>query len=86
METVVIIAAIGGFLAYWYWPKKSLVVPTIQTVLKPIEAVKETGAPRWHRYDVLLELQICLREHGGDEKVVKEICDKAAQILLGDKK
>lgn len=81
METVVIIGGLLAFAAYWYWPKKA-----VSTLVPVAKSVKASEAPRWHRYDVLLELQVCLRKHGADEKAVSEICEKAAQLLLGDEK
>jgi hypothetical protein len=46
--------------------------------------LEKTGKPRWHKYDVLLELQDCLTASGNDEKLVKETCEKIAPLLLGE--
>lgn len=64
-------------------PKASAIVPVPKTAAT--EPAK-TSKPRWHKYDILLELQDCLRDAGTDEKKVAEICASISPLLLGDKK
>lgn len=66
----------GGTTAPTVYP---VPLPKLEAAPKPIENKK----PRWHKYDVLLELQDCLLHSGNDEKTVKEICERIAPLLLG---
>lgn len=40
--------------------------------------------PRWHKFDVLLELKDCMSRCGVDQAKVDEICATIAPLLLGE--
>lgn len=72
---------------FWTTEKKESVPTPILplTPTAPINSVAPANKPRWHKFDILLELQDCLRECGQDEKKINEICASIAPLLLGAK-
>jgi hypothetical protein len=68
--------------------KAAAVVPVPKPIEPKLLEVKadEIGKPRWHKFDILLELQECLLESGVDEKTVRAKCEELAPLLLGAKK
>lgn len=89
----VIVSVIVAALAWYYWPKSAQptapivpLQPSNPIVPVPKAAVTESGKPRWHKFDVLLELQDCLLGAGVEQKKVSEICESIAPLLLGAKK
>lgn len=87
-----VVGAIIVALAWYYWPQSSQpvtpIVPVPSSPILPVAkpAVSESGKPRWHKFDVLLELQDCLLGAGVEQKKVSEICEGIAPLLLGAKK
>lgn len=90
MIDFVMILGIVGLLIYCaatYLPglvSKSVVTPVPRT--GAVAAIEPSVQPRWHKFDVLLELRKCLLEAGADEKQVATICEPASILLLGAKK
>ena len=72
---------------FWTAEKKEVVPAPISplTPAAPVNSTVVSTKPRWHKFDILLELQDCLRECGQDEKKINEICASIAPLLLGAK-
>lgn len=83
MSEFIMIAAGIGLIALWFLGGKTESAPAPVPIM-PSEP-KQDGKPRWHKYEILLELQDCLLASGNDEKAVKEICERIAPLLLGHK-
>jgi hypothetical protein len=84
LEYIVIAAGLALVAMYFMSGKTAPTVAPTPVPLTPATAVK-SGKPRWHKYDVLLELQDCLLGAGNDEKLAKDICEKIAPLLLGER-
>jgi hypothetical protein len=83
LEYIVIAAGLALVALYFMSGKTAPTVTPTPVPLTPAP-LEKTGKPRWHKYDVLLELQDCLTASGNDEKLVKETCEKIAPLLLGE--
>lgn len=86
MEMLLVFAAIIGCGIWWAVSNlggKKADVPTVVPVPKTAE---EKALPNYEKFKALLALQDHLRASGADEKLVREICDKAAPLLLGESK